>query len=470
MNSKEDIPVNEHDRNEIAAFRFGLVAPVIQRNLLPGERYALLRQIAEQTYKIPGSEKMSVSIRSLERYLQAYESGGFEALKPKMREKKGSLRNLDESILKRALELRRELASRSVEQIIRLLEFEGLVELGIVKPRTLSRYFQEQGWSKHDLQKETRKVLRHFEHDESNDCWQGDTQHWGYIPHPDHPNKRKKAYLIAIIDDHSRRIMHAEFFFEERYPRLERCLQKAVLKHGVPRIFYCDNGSVYNAKQLSVICARMGTKLLHAKPYSPESKGKIEKFFQYVDSSFTGEANLLVNQGKLQTLQQLNMYLRSWIEAYDTRVHRTTKQTPKQRFEAKADHIRHLSAQELQQLFLWEEERTVRKTSTIELEGNSYDVDVSLSGKKIQVRYNPFDLSVIQVWYNGMRYDDAAPAELRNQRHSKLPAEQDEIQPVIASNYLEQLRTQQEEKKRKELGTTSFVMLKEKQERGGDSC
>nr|WP_238937952.1 transposase family protein [Anaerobacillus isosaccharinicus] len=48
---------------------------------------------------------------------------------------------------------------------------------------------------------------------------------------------KKKAYLIAIIDDYSRRIMHAEFFFEERYPRLERCVQKAVLKYGVPICF-----------------------------------------------------------------------------------------------------------------------------------------------------------------------------------------------------------------------------------------
>ena len=78
-------------------------------------------------------------------------------------------------------------------------------------------------------------------------------------------------------------------------------------------------------------------KLIHAKPYSPESKGKIEKFFQFVDSSFTGEANLLINQGKLTTLKQLNDYLRSWLEAYDNRVHRSTKQTPKKRYEAKSE-------------------------------------------------------------------------------------------------------------------------------------
>ena len=139
--------MNEQHRNEVAAFRFGLIAPVVQRNLHPGERYALLRDLAAQSYTIPGSEKTKVSVRSLERYLQAYEAEGFAALKPKQRAKGGTLKHADPAILQRALELRKELASRSVEQIIRILELEGLAEPGVLRPRTVSRYFQEQGWS-----------------------------------------------------------------------------------------------------------------------------------------------------------------------------------------------------------------------------------------------------------------------------------------------------------------------------------
>jgi putative transposase len=460
--------MTEQERNEIAAFRFGLIAAVVQRNLLPGEKYALLREIASQSYNMPGSEKTRVSIRSLERYLQAYEEGGFEALKPKLRTKQGSLKSCDLRILTRALELRKELATRSVEQIIRILELEELAEPGVLRPRTMSRFFQEQGCSKSDLGREVKKAFRHFEHEAPNDCWQADTCHWGYVPDPRNPDKRKKVYLIAIIDDHSRKIMHAEFFYEERYPRLERCVQKAVLKHGVPHMFFCDNGSVYCAKQFNVICARMGTKLVHAKPYSPESKGKVEKWFRYVDSSFTGEAHLLINQGKITSLEQLNTYLRSWIESYDNRVHRTTKQTPKQRFEAGNAGIRSMTAEELQQLFLWEETRSVRKTSVIEVEGNVYSVDESLKGKKIQIRYNPFDLSTIQVWKDDHRYEDARPAELRSQKHSKLPVELENAKPTPASDFLERLKKQQEAKKRQELGTTSFAQLKEKEQKRGE--
>ena len=461
--------MKETDRNVVATFRFGLIAQIVQRQLQPGERYALLREIAKQRYTIPFSERSTVSVRSLERYIQAYEEEGFEGLKPQVREKKGTLQNQDPEILDRAIELRKELPSRSVEQVIRILELEGKVPMGVLKPRTLSRYFQEKGWSKKELYRAVKKEFRHFEHDTPNDCWQADTQHTLYLPDPKNPDNRKKVYLIAIIDDHSRRIMHAEFFMEERYPRLERCVQKAVLKYGVPNLFFCDNGSVYSAKQFQIMCARMGTRLIHAKPYSPESKGKIEKFFQYVDSSFTGEANLLINQGKLTTLKQLNDYLRSWLEAYDNRVHRSTKQTPKKRFEIKSDHTRHLPAEILKDIFLWEEDRTVRKTAIIELEGNRYDVDSSLRGKKIQIRYNPFDLSLIQVWKDDERFEDAKPAELRNQSHSKLPSESDSDQtPAEVSSFLEQLKKRQEEEKRKQVGTTSFVKLKEKQSGGNE--
>ncbi|MFZ3591885.1 DDE-type integrase/transposase/recombinase [Bacillus sp. DJP31] len=455
--------MNDSQLDEIAAFRFGLIAQVVQRQLQPGERYTLLKDIAKQQYTIPGSEKRTISLRSLERYIKAFEKGGFNALKPQKREKNGSLKSIDASILTRAIELRKELPSRSVEQVIRILELEEKVPVGTLKTRTLSRYFQEQGWSKRDLYRAVKKEFQHFEHDSPNDCWQADTQHTLYMPDPANPNRRKKAYLIAIIDDHSRRIMHAEFFFEERYPRLESCVQKAVVKYGVPHLFFCDNGSVYSAKQFKVICARMGTKLIHAKPYSPESKGKIEKYFQYVDSSFTGEANLLINQGKLTTLKQLNEYLNSWLEAYDNRVHRGIGQTPKRRYESHQEERRFLPPEGLKEIFLWEEERTVRKTAVIELEGNSYDVDSSLRGKRVTVRYNPFDLSYIQVWKDDVRYPNAKPAELRNQSHSKIPdSSHDDTSPTVVSDYLERLKKQQEEEKRKELGRPSYVSWKEK--------
>lgn len=88
-------------------------------------------------------------------------------------------------------------------------------------------------------------------------------------------------------------------------------------------------------------------------------------------------------------------------------------------------------------------------------------MDSPLRGKKVQVRYNPFDLSCIQIWKDDERYEDAKPAELRSQRHSKIIPEIEEEKTTVASNYLERLKQEQDEKKRKELGTTPFAKLQQ---------
>lgn len=147
-------------------------------------------------------------------------------------------------------------------------------------------------------------------------------------------------------------------------------------------------------------------------------------------------------------MKQLNDYLRSWLEVYDTRVHRSTKQSPKKRYEALSEQTRHLPAEILKDIFLWEEERTVRKTAIIELEGNRYEVDSSLRGKRIQIRFNPFDLSSIQVWKDNERFEDAKPAELRNQSHSKsLNEVANDQTPKGVSSYLEQLKKSRRKKR-----------------------
>jgi putative transposase len=92
-----------------------------------------------------------------------------------------------------------------------------------------------------------------------------------------------------------------------------------------------DNGAIYASQHLQGICARLNTHLVHAKPYRPQ--GKVERFFHYVDRSFKPEAYLLIDQGKLTTLEELNEYFWAWLEkAYQMRIHGTTKEKPWVRF------------------------------------------------------------------------------------------------------------------------------------------
>ncbi|MBD2843762.1 hypothetical protein IDH44_01045 [Paenibacillus sp. IB182496] len=65
------------------------------------------------------------------------------------------------------------------------------------------------------------------------------------------------------------------------------------------------------------------------------NRGKVERLFQFVDSSFRPEVQTLIHSGEVSTLEQLNASLRSWLDGYyHVREHGSTKQPPKERFEA----------------------------------------------------------------------------------------------------------------------------------------
>lgn len=91
---------------------------------------------------------------------------------------------------------------------------------------------------------------------------------------------KRQTYLIAFIDDASRLITHAEFCWEQNFTAIRTVFKEAVLKRGVPKMLYTDNGKVYRAGQLAFLCASLGCILLHTQPFSPAAKGKVERFFK----------------------------------------------------------------------------------------------------------------------------------------------------------------------------------------------
>ena len=215
---------------------------------------------------------------------------------------------------------------------------------GLLKESTLSKQLRRLGMTRKALMTSNWSTFRRFEATHRNSIWQGDVQHTLYLPHPDKPGKKAMAYLVIFIDDFSRLCVHGQFYFEERVARLEDCLKKAILKHGVPEMIYVDNGAIYSSHHFERICGRLKTELKHTRPGRPQGRGKQEKFFRFVDQSFVPEAYDLVEQGKIQTLADLNRFFSAWLEvAYHQKVHNSFKQRPIDRYQ-KDDHaIRHLA-------------------------------------------------------------------------------------------------------------------------------
>ena len=427
--------MNTQNLEQIAAFRYGLIAPVVSRQtpLLPGELQTYLLETAKRNFEAPG-EKECISVRTLERYLAAYRACGWEGLKPKPRDNRKPAAIAPE-ILALAMNLRRERPERSVEQIIFCLEEGGHAEIGIVAASTLSRYFKNAGLTRVDLLADPTQTggFRRFEAEDVNFIWQFDFQHTLYLPDPGDPSRKKKAILFAILDDFSRYIVHCEFYWDEKLPRMEDSLKKAILKYGIPERFYCDNGAAFSSEQLVRICGKLGIHLSHSRPYRPQGRGKIERLFRFIDTSFKPEAYQLITEGAITSLEELNVALASWVDGYyHRRKHGTTKDTPANRLANCTRIMRKKTFAELTEIFLWEEKRQADKAACIKLQGNEYELDIALARCKVKLRFDPFDLTVIQVWQDEKRFADAKPLDVYRPVHSKvgkIAAEKAEVKP-----------------------------------------
>ncbi|MBW2648139.1 MAG: transposase, partial [Deltaproteobacteria bacterium] len=172
---------------------------------------------------------------------------------------------------------------------------------------------------------------RRYESELPNDMWQSDVMHGPMVTVGD---RTKKSYLIAFIDDHSRLIPHGEFYLSERLTSFLDAFEKALLKRGLPRKLYVDNGSAFRSKHLEHITASLGIALIHSRPYKPEGRGKIERFFRTVRgdvlAGFTGT-----------TMEELNESFDRWCnETYHQRKHTSTGESPFKRFAAHMECVR----------------------------------------------------------------------------------------------------------------------------------
>jgi len=402
--------MQESKREEIALFRYGLIVPFLGVDELQwGVKGEMLRRMAAQDYDIPHSSKHTASEETIRKWLAAYRKGGFDALKPKSRQDQGKPRKISPEAWERACALRKEAPGRSVRKIIQIMEAHNMVVPGQIKPSTLARLFKEHGLDRKALGKNTQ-VFRRFQAERPNQIWQSDIMYGPYLPDPNDPARKKRTYLVAIIDDFSRLAPDAEFYWDEKFPALENTLKKAMLRRGIPELIYVDNGKVFSTRRLDAACAALGVRKINSKPYSPEGRGKIERFFRTVRENFLAEPEIT----QTETLPELNRLFRAWIEVdYHQRPHAATEEPPLQRWQNHiANFLRMPDPKELVEVFLWQVTRTVNKVGLISVAGIEFELQGFLKGKKVEVRYNPFELDCVHIYYKDQFYGKAKPAKL----------------------------------------------------------
>jgi putative transposase len=402
----------DHKEQEQAALhRWAVIAEAANDRLTAAERGALVRQIAAHAHTHPDGSSRRYSRGTIDRWLRAWRAGGLAALRPAPRSDTGVVRAHPE-LFAEAAALRLELPGRSAAQIASILFHRHGIT---VSERTVRGQLRRAGLHREALAAEPKAYGR-YEAGAPNERWITDVLVGPWVPWPRRDGS-VRARLFLIVDDHSRLLVDGRFYDRENARACQDLLRRAITRRGLPEVFYCDNGAPFSNAWLARTCAVLGIRLVHSRPYSPEGRGKQERLNRYIREAFLAEAT---HHG-IESLEALNDLFAAWAERVcNRRAHAETGQAPAERFEAGGPH-RQAGPDLLREAFRWSVTRKVTRTATVPLEGNAYAVDPALAGRRVELRYDPEDLTRIEVFLDGRPAGTATPFITRRHVHRAVP-------------------------------------------------
>jgi transposase InsO family protein len=274
-----------------------------------------------------------------------------------------------------------------------------------LSPSTLYRFLKQRGLSEKQLL--APPAHKKFEAELSNQIWQADMLFGPWVRRLS--GGRMQVFLHATLDDASRLIPHAQFYASQGLDASLDCLRHAVAARGLPIRLYIDNAKIYRSPQLARIAASLAILIVHSRPYQPEGRGKIERFFRTLREQFL--ANL--DPKHQLCLEELNDRLWSWIESvYHRSEHSALGSTPLARWQRDIEQIRQLPpATDLHRLFFHRLDRVVRRDSTFLLHNRLYEAPPPLAGHTIEVRFDPLDADQVEIWFQGKLETTARPVD-----------------------------------------------------------
>jgi putative transposase len=399
--------MEDERRREIGLFRYALVRSCVDPGLSKAERGRLVRALAAGEHLGPDGRLVRVGCSTLGDWIRAYRKGGFEALVPKPRV---VAPRTPSGVLKLAFALKRERSERTAAQVHQIMHAAGECPPTV---RTLQTHFARAGLNVRADGRSSRKVYGRFEASVRNELWMGDGLHGPILAGA----SARRAVLLAFIDDHSRLVVGWRWGTGEDVFRLEAALRSGLMARGVPEQILVDRGSAFVSSQLFRACAVLGVKLIHASPRAATTKGKIERFFRTVRDQFLVEIDDGVE------LAELNRLFSAWLEVvYHHRAHSETGCSPIERFDA-AGAPQQPTPALLREAFLWSQVRTVTKTAIVSLYANRYEVDPALVGCEVELIFDPFDLTRIEVRYQHRPVGLAVPLVIGRRTHPQAERE-----------------------------------------------
>ena len=401
--------MQEKDRENIALFRYGLIAPILNGQVDSQKEY--LEKVCAQIHQVPYWGPKEYTPKAVKEWLRFYRKHGFEGLKPKPRSDRGKNRSVPCSLQEKVLEER-----RLREDMPVTLFYEKLVQEGIIKKCDFSYATIHRLLKKHDLvgkQKRKEPERKRFAYETVNILWQTDATSGIYLKEG---SKKKPTSLIAFIDDCSRLVPAARFSFTENTEDLMKVFEQALLRRGIPKIVYADNGKIFRSDQFQLACASLGISIAHTPVQDGAAKGKIEKFFGGVKMRFFP----LLREKKINNLNELNKFFWQWLEQeYHRRVHSALGMTPLDKYLSQMSQVKMVEDPDtLKLLFLKRKTRKVRHDGTISLNNQLFEVPPAYIGQKVELRFDE-ELKTVMVFEEGRPVADVKAVNLADNARVK---------------------------------------------------
>lgn len=356
--------------------------------------------------------------RTISTWLYRHKKHGMTTLENKTRSDKDCYRKIQMNQLAEAIhEVYPTLAQNKVGIIPKSVLYRAMLQRGLftrsqLAPTTFYRMVRDNNLL--DQQVVDKQRLS-FSMQFANQLWQADTMYGPAIKQAD--GQWKKAFLIAFIDDASRVVTHAEFFYRDNTENMVMAFRSALYKRGKPERLYFDNGSNYSSKEILQACVRLDIHLSHAPVRDGAAKGKIERFFRGFRDRF------LTLHPTFASLEELNRLTHEWVESeYNSKFHSGIQMIPIDRFNLDRNRIQFLTDDAYSaEVFFVEESRKVSKTNVFSINSQRYECPVDLREKTIQVRYDRMRRDQFVVYFDGQRMGCASVLDLYANAQLRLP-------------------------------------------------
>lgn len=358
----------------------------------------------------PGEDGSYYSYRTIETWWYQHQQRGFPGLAGKAkRADAGKSRVIDEETGLWIIDAIIKTPHTPLSVLYRHWQDHGR---GLPSLSTVLRFLAAQGYDSRTLKAGRLESgpTKAFEAPAPNDLWMVDFACGPTLRTPE--GRALTTQLCVIVDDHSRLIPFAAYYLAGDTASFLDCLKQAVLRRGLPIKLYTDQGKPFVNTHVRIVCANLGIRLLHAKPYHAWSKGKVERLIRTIQSDF--EATLRLEGGHVHSLPELNTSFSRWIAGtYHLRTHGSTHMSPHERFIRAGHPLRPIeNPEKIDALFYTRIERVVRKDGTVTLGKKLLEVNLSLRALKVELRYDPVVFDRVEVWYKDSFQGMARPANL----------------------------------------------------------